>query len=586
MPRWCRLIWLFSLASALPPAAWAQSEQGIAPAGWHTYGPGFARASVRAGAAPVATGPVNTVFEQLPDDTGWLYDSPPLERILKETFRHSYFQLEYLNWSISDPGSNVLSGPTNYPTFQYPPDLVRNPANPAQFIPTSIFSDGADPTPTTTTQTQTFPTTDVNGGAQRSSLPPVYHITNPAFVVDQTALPPMYIATQPTTQGVSLNDNNGIRGTFGFVLPWGEFQGSVFALQTMGRRFAPQAILFLDVADIDDDDGDGIMGDANTTEYLPTFDAIAQAILIDGQVPTVPITVTLGEQQSPQNPQLPTPTDPNNPLVPNPPLTQPLLRGDNFRIVYDPVLDPGTGQIVNTNGLVNPVTGNHLVPVYEAVLKTQVWGAEGNYIVPYWDEGSLVQIQPLFGFRYFNFEESLRQSGLYKFTAQDPNTNVVTSTIESRAIGSSTINNLYGPQLGLRAELAHQWFTIGAQPKVMLGLNQYKADLKTENILGPNDRDQFITDHDERFGVVGDLQVYSRVHLTSHFSLFAAYNLLWAGQITRPEDNIVYNARTLPTVIPPDVAESELDLESDFKLDPQFSGALLQGLSVGGEVRW
>jgi hypothetical protein len=597
MPRWCRLIWLFSLASALPSAAWSQSEQGVVPAGWHTYGPGFARASAAAVNAPTVSGPVNTVYEQLPDDTGWLYDQTPLERILKDTFRHAYFRLEYLNWDITDPGNNTLSGPTNYPTFQYPPDLVRSPTNPNLFVPTSIFSDGADPTPTTTTTPQTFPVNDVNGGAERSSLPPVYHISNPSFVIDPSALPPMYIATQPTTEGVMTNKNNGIRGTFGFVLPVGEFQTSVFALAPATTRFAPQQILFLDVADIDDDDGDLVMGDGDTTEYLPTFDAIAQAMLIDGQIPSVPITVTLGEQQSAQNPQLPIPSDPNNPLVPNPPLNEPISRGDNFLIVYNPVLDPVTGDLVTnpTSGHYNPLTGNRLVPVYQASLKSQMWGAESNYLAPALDQGSPMQLQPLIGFRFVNFQEDLRQSGLYTFTSQDPNTGVFTNSIESRKIDSTTVNNLYGPQIGFRAEMSHKWLSIGAQPKVMLGLNSYKANLQTQNILRPDDVDQSLQENNQTFGVVSDLQVYSRLNLTSHFSVFAAYNFLWTGSLTRPTDNIVYNARTLQSVLDrdqtvpnplPNFAVTSADVESDFKLDPTYTSLIMQGVSVGGEVRW
>jgi hypothetical protein len=381
----------------------------------------------------------------------------------------------------------------------------------------------------------------------------------------------------PTTEGLMVNENNGIRGTFGFEFPVGAFEASVFSLASSVSRTAPQPAYFADRADIDDDDGDGIMGDGNTTEFLPTFNAIAQAVLIDGVAPSVPIAVIINERQTPANPQLPVPTTPGAPI------NEPLTRGDNLRIVYNPVLDPVTGQLVANpvSGLYNPATGNRLVPVYQAALKTQVWGAEGNYIAPAWDGGADLVVQPLAGFRFLNFQEDLRQSGLYTNTFINPNTGLVDRQIVSRRIDSTTVNNLFGPQIGLRGEFNHKWLTIGAQPKIMMGMNAYEAKLQTENILRPDDLDQKLGTSEVRLGFVSDLEVYSRLKLSHGFSIFVGYNFLWAGQITRPADNIVYNARSL-------VADpvTENDLESDFKLKPRYSSAILQGLSVGGELRF
>jgi hypothetical protein len=140
---------------------------------------------------------------------------------------------------------------------------------------------------------------------------------------------------------------------------------------------------------------------------------------------------------------------------------------------------------------------------------------------------------------------------------------------------------------------------------VMLGLNTYRANLETENVLRPGsaiqgtptseaeflglgDVNQTLSDRTTTFGVLGDLEVYSRVRLTSCLHAFVGYNLMWAGQITRPGDNIVYNARTV--TIDPDLDPNDTDtatrLDSDFKLDVKYSGALIQGLTVGAELRY
>lgn len=563
MPRWCTFLSLVSLVSAMSSWAGAQTTEGVVPAGWHSSpSPGWPAMTPAAPgvATPLASGKGRTIFEELPDDTGWLYEDTPLERILRETFRHAYFRVEYLLWDMSDPGNNTLSGPTNYPTFIYPPDLVRDPANPSVLIPPSIYSNAARPT--TGTGNLTF-----DGASKRGLLPPVYHITNQALLINPNVQPPMLIATQPTLGDVHLSDNSGIRGTFGFVTPAGTFEASVFALQKATSHFGPQPVFFADIADIDDSDGDGLLGDLITEEFLPTFDAVAQAFFVNGQIPSVPLTVSIGERQTPTNPQLPTPSNPNDPSIPNPPLTQPIARGDNLRIIY---------------AVRDPVTGNY-VPSYQATISTQLWGAEGNFIPADWDSGSILQLQPMIGFRYVNFQESLRQGGLYTHAFVDPNTNQLAFVDTLRKIDSATNNHIYGPQIGLRAELTHPWFSIGVQPKVLLGLNSYSADLQTLNVLRPGDRSQSLSLNKETFGIVGDLQVYSRVRLTSYLNVFAGYNFTWLGLVTRPADNIVYNARSIdPTVTP----LSEQDLESDFALDPSFSGVLLQGLSVGGELRF
>src|SRR4029079_10073247 len=116
----------------------------------------------------------STVYEQLPDDTGWLYEDGPLERVLKNAFRHAYFRLEYLNWDISDPGNNILGSATNLTTDPTVPFIKTNP------------------------------------------------VTGTAFNV-----------VAPTLQGVLTNDNNGIRATFGMpITSAGTFETSVFSLQT------------------------------------------------------------------------------------------------------------------------------------------------------------------------------------------------------------------------------------------------------------------------------------------------------------------------------------------------------------------
>jgi hypothetical protein len=213
---------------------------------------------------------------------------------------------------------------------------------------------------------------------------------------------------------------------------------------------------------------------------------------------------------------------------------------------------------------------------YRAEVKTRMWGTEGNWVRNSFDPGSPLQLSPIIGFRMLEFGEDLRQSGQYRFSVTAPDGTVTTSVVDRR-ISSTTDNYVYGPQIGFRSELVSKWATLGVQPKLMLGMNTYKAAIQTQNILSPTDINQNLMRKDTTFGVIGDLEVYSKIHVRPHFNILVGYNLMWTGLVTRPAENIVYNVSG---------AVGGAGRQSDFGLDVDYSGLLLQGLSVGGELNY
>ena len=122
---------------------------------------------------------------------------------------------------------------------------------------------------------------------------------------------------------------------------------------------------------------------------------------------------------------------------------------------------------------------------YQARLTTAAWGTEANYVMDSPDPNSVFQFRPLFGFKYFNFRDRLDQGGQYSQT--DPATDPTISTVVSRTINSSATNNLFGPQIGARAEFAYSRFLIGVEPKLMMGLNSWQSNLDTSNVLSSTD---------------------------------------------------------------------------------------------------
>jgi Putative beta barrel porin-7 (BBP7) len=307
-----------------------------------------------------------------------------------------------------------------------------------------------------------------------------------------------------------VNENNGIRGTFGLpVFNAGTFEASVFALQASTADVSTPEVFGFGTADTN---GDGTIDALDSPVSTNLVNATAQAVLIDGLLPV----------------------------------------GDNFLLVND--------------------LG------YQAALKTSVWGAEANFLSQTFNPNDSLSAMPFFGFRYVNFREDLRQSGQYNFSTFDPLTGLPLDPIASeRRIDATTNNNVFGPQIGLRSELRSKWFALGVQPKVMMGLNSYKAELLTQGILAPTEAERVLTEKSNTFGVIGDLEVYSKVRFSDRVSLRVGYNFLWSGMITRPADNIVYNIQS---------ATGGLPATSAFLQDVKFSGAILQGLSIGGQVEW
>ena len=424
---------LFVLALMAPGVCWAQAGYGYGSANGPT-GPGYSPyqgqyAPPTAGMAAPNGGNRRTIYEELPDDRGWLFDDSPLSKSLENSFRHAFFRTEFLLWSFGDPGNVVLGAP---------------------------LLSGADPRdPTNVPANDRFTGTPVGFGVV------------------------------PTLDSLQLSGNNGFRGTFGMPVGPGAFEASAFVFATSNKG---QNLTNRIRADDPDDPFD-----------FPTF--VVTPVLVEGA--------------------------------------------------------PSNESLVYTDS-------------YKNVLTTNVWGTEANYIFspPNAGAGDFLTFSPVIGIRYLNFSERLNQTGVYQFSDDGINFRPVTSRIDS-----SAINNSYGPQIGLRTELNVSRLTLGAEPKVMLGFNSYRTTLFTQNILSDSEPNLNVSDKQTTFGPLADLKLYSRFALSQNLHVFAAYNLMWAGLVTRPYNNIVYNTSVITGA-------------GAFQQNVRSTDVLLQGLSVGAEFRY
>jgi len=197
---------------------------------------------------------------------------------------------------------------------------------------------------------------------------------------------------------------------------------------------------------------------------------------------------------------------------------------------------------------------------FRAEYSSLVFGGEFNIVLnPIEPKQYGLLIRPMLGFRYLGIQE--------EFDVQASNPGIPASTIESR-----TDNNIYGPQIGCRFEFVAQWLTIGVEPRVALGVNQFVSTVESSDPNFGNSSDRISA---LRFTPVGALDVYAKIPIHDQVKLFVAYNLIGTGNISRPQEQIDYNVNEVNSVI-----------TNDIHLDLARSEFIVQGLTVGLEFNF
>lgn len=268
------------------------------------------------------------------------------------------------------------------------------------------------------------------------------------------------------------------------------------------------------------------------------------------------------------------------------------ITGGSTTLLPD-VLSPGgitlpAGTLLRTNetGIpVMPLLSNGQVGTdflifnggYGADYDSNVWGTDAKLILDIGPNHNGMKLNPLVGFRYMSVDERFRQVGvstvgllrLDRVGAAE----AVFEAPRAAIIDSEVQNNLYGLQVGASAEYNNEYFSLGVEPKVSMGVNQYKASVTTRQLRSINDPEVTTRDDSFTFAPVFDVNLYGQVHVTPYFTLHAGYNFTYLFQVTRPAENIVYNDNG-PTALPGVVVDAETqDMH-------------IQGLTIGGEFRF
>lgn len=427
-----------------------------------------------------------TSWEALPDDRGFAFGDTLLEKAIKNSLRHGFFRLEYLNWNLTQPTSDYLGAASVVPLNEVY-DGSRGVFIPGLTdLPTVISPIGG--------QTISDPV-DVLGTGGTAS----YNLNG----------------TVPLTDGISLANLPGIRGTFGLPFGPGMVEASFFGL---GPRSSSDSIvnpydarndIFVGRPQLQDFSlGSGTDPD----QYLYRGYVAAQPVLIDGS------TIGIG--------------------------------GAAPFLVYD--------------------------VSYFRTWRSNVWGTEANYVLDAFNPNEDFQVVPTFGFRYLNIRESLSQSGQYYATAVTTAPPGPAPT--TRRIDSESNNNIYGPQIGLRMQWVRPRFTIGFEPKAVIGVNTYTSRLNTFQVLSATDPSQNLERTSTTFGPILNFSVNSKIKLTEHIGVYVSYDFLFTGMLSRPDSIVNYNVSS--------GALTGTTPSSAFSLNRSTDDMIIHGVTVGGQVEW
>lgn len=219
--------------------------------------------------------------------------------------------------------------------------------------------------------------------------------------------------------------------------------------------------------------------------------------------------------------------------------------------------------LLTNGGVADAATANYLVydSSFSAEIESRMWGAEATLLTKPYIPGNSYQWQWLGGFRYLSYEEDFSHTGVYN--------NGGTVADVATTIGADTKNNMYGPEVGGRAQINKKWFSLSATPRIAFALNNYTGSTMFNGV-------QTGSEDDIDFTPIVQVSFKGEIHVTPNLSLFGGYDFMWIYRMTRPYDNIVYDSTpAIGGSFTPDIRQT-IDLES-------FS---TRGLSIGAVLRY
>jgi len=219
-----------------------------------------------------------------------------------------------------------------------------------------------------------------------------------------------------------------------------------------------------------------------------------------------------------------------------------------------------------------------------------VWGTGINYIRNDANVGEGFRMMPMLGFRYLEVNEGLFQTGVFNGGfdgvvdfGEDLNSNGVMDVGEDinndglldlglvSVINSRVNNEIFAPQIGMRFQLQHRWFTLGFEPKVAIGGNRYQMEVETDQLRSFGDPLTKSSSSGWKEAMIMDFRFYLKLFPSEDIEFFLSYDITVAQNVSRAHDNVYYN----------DNGQSE---PPAIGVDPGFERVWWQGLVLGGQI--
>lgn len=209
---------------------------------------------------------------------------------------------------------------------------------------------------------------------------------------------------------------------------------------------------------------------------------------------------------------------------------------------------------------------------FHTTLQTELMGTEFNYVHGPWQDGIPFTIQPIVGFRYVRMHETLTVTGSDLRKALNPQ------------ISSESLNNHFGPTIGMRAQWQHKRLLLGLESKLTFAVNRHEDRVRTSELFRYLDTStdpatnvvfparQTAEGHTD-FAPIYSLQLYGQWQLTQRMKVRVGYDFMTLFETSRPYNNIYWNDTGLPED-PTSVVVRARDRETFYA----------QGLFVSGEI--
>jgi len=175
---------------------------------------------------------------------------------------------------------------------------------------------------------------------------------------------------------------------------------------------------------------------------------------------------------------------------------------------------------------------------FRAKLDAQIWGAEIMLLKDHYLPGPGLSCQWLGGFRYVNYDEDLIHVGVFN------NGGTVANRVTR--IGGNTVNNIYGPEVGARASFQSKFITLSATPRIAFALNDHTSHVVSGPLTAANEPNSLLVKESIDFTPIVQVNLQVQIHLNSQFTLFGGYDFLYIYQMSRPDENIVYDSSPGP----------------------------------------